>query len=67
MKKLLLALSLVCCLSNAATIATMVNQSKGQIILTDVKCSKKDGGYVAYATEPNQKTGFGCYFWTPCT
>jgi hypothetical protein len=61
MKKILILISLVCGLANAATIATSPNNSGGQMILTDIKCKKS--GFVAYTTVPNGKTGFGCYFW----
>ena len=60
MKKLLLALSLVCCLSNATTIATMKNEAGGLIVLTDSKCDKNSR--LAYGNDSSGNTVLGCWF-----
>lgn len=60
MKKLLLIL-LLATTANADTIATAENNNGGLLVLTDVQCKEKKT-LVAYSTNKNNQTLFGCWF-----
>lgn len=61
MKKFLLGFLLACSLAHADTIATANNSSGGMIVLTNSKCTSRDG-LVAYTNDSLGRTILGCWF-----
>ncbi len=61
MKKFVLMLALICTFSHAGTVATALNIGGGLIVLTDDKCSGKEG-LIAYTNDKTGRTTIGCWF-----
>jgi hypothetical protein len=61
MKKLICTLALICSFAHAGTVAQAFNGSGGLIVLTDTKCTAKEG-LVAYANDSTGRTWMGCWF-----
>ena len=62
MKRLLIALMLVCGSANAETWFEMPNKSGGKIILTMGKCKANDEGRIVIATAPDGSNSMGCWY-----
>lgn len=61
MKKFICTLALISSFSYADTIATAKNGGGGSIVLTNNKCTQRDG-FVAYTNDTTGKTTLGCWF-----
>lgn len=61
MKRLLAALLLAPAVAFSAIVATLENDSGGQIVLTDSQCTTLRDARIAYATSPKFSTLTGCW------
>lgn len=61
MKKLICSLALICSFAHADTVATAQNGGGGLIVLTNNKCSGREG-MVAYTNDSTGRTTLGCWF-----
>lgn len=61
MKKLICTLALICSFAHADTVATAQNNGGGMIVLTNSKCTSREG-MVAYTNDGTGRTTLGCWF-----